>query len=168
MISGALEIFEQSWSTPANVLNILTLMIALASFFSVLLAKRAVDKTHKNTQAQIVMTLLDDYASQEMRDAITKLWDQKTRYGNDYMTEFRKRRSEDSDWDRSRRFVAHYYQKVAALYDKGLLDREFAVVVATKEQVEFYTEVIEPLEVVVNPDYGTSTFTILETLHKPR
>ena len=165
MISNVLGELYNLCNRSENVLNILTLGSVLASLILVIFTWRTVQKMHQSTQAQIIMSLLDDYASIEMRDAINELRRRKTQYANDYMAAFNSRRGEEPDWDRARRCVAHYYQKVAAMFDMGLLDKKFARVVATKEQVEFYREMIEPLEAVINPNYGPSSFNVLESLY---
>ncbi len=148
------------------VIVIATSVTAIAASVAAIASWRSVQETRKVAQSQLINSLLDDYASDAMADAMAELRGRKTRYGRDYTAEFRKRRSEEPNWEHSRRRVAHYFQKVAAMYDKGLLDKKLARIVATKKQVKFYKEVIEPLEAVVDPDYGHSSFDVLESLYE--
>ncbi len=70
-----------------------------------------------------------------------------------------------SSLDQGRRQVSHYFQKVHTLRSSGLIDDSYVRTVATKGQVEFYREILEPLEAALNPEYDRSSFDSLGGLY---
>ena len=151
------------------ILNVLTLATAVAAWVSAHQAKRAVRETHRDTQAQLVASLLDAYASEEMLDACVELERWRSKEGARFAEKFRKLRIEDYDnirqLDRARRRVSHYFQKVCTLYTSGLLDETLVRIAASRQQVMFYREVLEPLEAAVSPEYDSSSFDTLGQLY---
>ena len=132
-------------------------------------AKQAVEETRRASQAQIISSLLDAYGSEEMRIAMDELRAWKCQYGDKFADEFRRHRMEDdnkfSSLNQGRRRVSHYFQKIHTLRSSGLIDDSYVRKVATKEQVEFYREILEPLEAALNPNYDRSSFDSLGALY---
>jgi hypothetical protein len=120
-------------------------------------ARNAVIETRRASQVQIVGSLLDAYAELEILTAIKMVesWNEK-------------RITPDSEIDRARRRVAHHFQKIAHFAKSKLLDEDMLRIVATKEQVALYCQVIEPMENQINPDYDRSSFDILADLYGGR
>jgi len=138
---------------------------ALVSAVAAMCAARA---TRDATRAELVVNLLDQYASTEMHEALAELkpWQEKSKQA--IIEDFSRLETEDfaryADLDHAGRTVSHYYYKVATLFEEQYLQREDAEVVASKDQVRDYLRVIEPLEKAKNPDYSTHTFRTLARL----
>ena len=83
--------------------------------------------------------------------------------------EFRRLRQDDypsiKDIDIARRRVSHFFQKVHALHTAGHLDEPTVRIAATKGQVEFFREIIEPLEAAIGVNYDRSSFEGLGALY---
>jgi hypothetical protein len=54
--------------------------------------------------------------------------------------------------------VSHFFQKIYSLHTMGYLDEPALRMAATKGQVEFFREVIEPLEAAIDANYDRSSF----------
>jgi len=151
------------------ILAILTLAATIAAGVSALQAKRAVQETHKSMQTQSVASLLDAYASQEMLDALLKLRCWEEGKGARFAEEFRRRRTEEyesvKELDQARRRVSHHFQKIYILYSSGLLDENMVRLVAVKQQVLFYRQVVEPLEEAIGRGHDSSSFDALGELY---
>jgi len=125
--------------------------------------------THIATQAQLLRTLLDDYSNHEMLDAMLKLRRWKQKCGSGFADEFRVLRQNKYDdiidLDRARRRVSHHFAKICTLHNAGLCNERLVRVLAVKEQVEFYREIVEPLEAALNSNYDKQCFDYLGSLY---
>lgn len=150
--------------------TILQVFATLVAAIAAISAWYTVDKTHKNTQAQLIKSLLDEYGASEMLKAVRGLLEKWDLYGVEYTTEFLKQRNQKNkewyEWDDWRRRIITYFHKVVILYQDGLLDKKYARQLANKDQLRFLREKIEPLEAVVNPEYAREVFNTLESLYK--
>jgi hypothetical protein len=146
-----------------------SLVTAIAAWLSAHAAMRAATETKKATHASLIANLLDAYSSPEMLDALLKLNDFKAHYGDNYANEFRRLRIEAYDdireVDHARRRVSHFFNKIHTLKKLRHLDLPEVKEVATKGQVEFFRQVVEPLEAALNADYDRSAFESLGELY---
>lgn len=147
----------------------IALITAIAAWLSARAAKRAATETQKATQASLTGNLLDAYSSQEMLDALLQLKSFKDSYGDNFADEFRHLRIRDynaiSEVDHARRRVSHFFSKIHTLKKLDYLDQQAVKAVATKGQVEFFRQVVEPLEAALNVDYDHSAFESLGKLY---
>jgi DNA-binding transcriptional ArsR family regulator len=146
----------------------LVLFAATSAFF----AWRSANETRKATHAQLLSALLDAYAEDKMLEAMLTLRQWKQQHGNQFADQFRTLRqtnySQVIDLDRARRRVSHHFSKICTLHKAGLCDEELVRRVATEGQVQFYRELIEPLELALNPSYDSSCFSYLGSLYDVR
>lgn len=147
-------------------MNYIDTLGVIAATVAAYMAWLAADKTHKSTQAQLISSLLNEYGSDEMQEALVGLRKKWKENPTGYQKKFEEQKDVDPNWDRWRRRVSHYFHKVAVLYEDALLDRKYVARVATKEQVQFLLEVIEPLEAGNAKGYGPFMFNILGSLYE--
>jgi len=125
--------------------------------------------TRKATEGQFLKALFDDYAREDILDGMLNLHRWKAEHGNEFSEEFRKRRQKDYEsvrvQDEARRRLSHHFQKIYALKNVGVIRDRVVMALATKVQVRFYREVIEPLEEALNPSYDTDSFEYLGGLY---
>jgi hypothetical protein len=149
--------------------TVIALATAIASFIAAQAAKSAATQTRRATQAQLVSTLLDSYASPEMLDAMISLRTWVGKNGTLHADEFRRLRRDDYDLvrgvDLARRRVSHFFQKIDALHTLGFLDEPTVRAVATRGQVAFFREVVEPLEAAITVSYDRTSFDRLGALY---
>lgn len=164
------------------ILSILTLLLVIATFFSAIAAFKAAKKTHKNTQAQVIQSLLNEYSSEEMTLSINILRRLHTAYGKvKYPQEFDRLRiryledkatSEEQEqyltWDKSRRRVAHYFEKICTLDHNDLLERQYIDAVANKEQILLYEKLIKPLVHKINKESKLECYDRLKKYHQDK
>jgi hypothetical protein len=148
---------------------IIAAVAAVAAVFAAAAAWRAARATRQTTQAQLLSSLLDDYAGDEMLKAMVTLRRWKQDHGDQFADEFRSLRqknySEVEKVDHARRRVSHYFQKIHTLHTAGLMDEHLVRKAATEGQVKFFREVVEPLEAAFNPKYDRSSFKYLGDLY---
>ena len=136
----------------------LALFSTIAAFWAAKEARQSAIETRKASQAALVSELLDAYASSEMLESMISLRTFFDLNGLRFSDEFQRMRS--GDWsevkeiDHARRRVSHFFGKIHRLWAAGLIDEELTRVVATEGQVQFFREVIEPLEAALNVDYN--------------
>ncbi len=151
------------------IMVFISLVTAIAVWLSARAAMRAATETKKATHASLIANLLDAYSSPEMLDALLKLSDFKTHYGGNYANEFHRLRIDAYDKirevDHARRIVSHFFNKIHTLKRLGHLGLQEVKEVATESQVEFFREVVEPLEAALNADYDRSAFESLGELY---
>jgi hypothetical protein len=150
----------------------LALLSAVAAFWAAREARQSAIETRRATQAALISELLDSYASPEMLEAMILLRRFYEEDRGNFAERFRNLRSSDwlkvKDIDHSRRRVSHFFGKIYRLWAAGLIEEQLVRVVATEEQVQFFREVLEPLEAALSIDYDRRAFEQLGQLHGVR
>ena len=147
----------------------LTFFTGVAAWISAVAARRAAVATERAMQLQLLNSLLDAYSAPEMLNAMMQLRSWFTKHGKRAADEFRRLRQDDyaaiKEIDLARRRVSHFFQKIHSLHVAGLLDEPTVRMAATKGQVEFFREIIEPLEAAIGLNYDSSSFESLGALY---
>jgi len=134
-------------------------------------AWRSARATEKTGLAQILMKITDAYSSPEMLSGMLNLRKWQKEHPDDYDTKFAKMRNDKDEYpkirifDEDRRRYSHHFYKIWLLSDRGLVNESFVKKVATREQVDFLLEVIEPLERATNPKYDHSPFDFFRNIY---
>ena len=153
-----------------NVLGVLIAMVAaVAAWKSASAASQAAQVTRDTSVAQLMAGLMAEYSSEKMLGAMITLRRFQSEHGIEFAAKFRQKRQSDYDTvafvDKARRRVSHYFQRVVEIYDLGFLNRSSLERLATKGQIEFFLEVIEPLEEAITTDYDDRAFRFLGKMH---
>ena len=139
-----------------------TLLAAIAAWRSATAADRGAEATAKATKTQLLVSLLNSYSSDEMLDAMLILRAWTNSHGERSADQFRRLRQDDyaniRSVDQARRRASHFFQNIYTLRTAGFLEDSDVRLVATKGQVEFFREVIEPLEAAIGANYDRSSF----------
>jgi hypothetical protein len=147
---------------------IIGLIIAAVAAIAACLSAKA---TKKTSLAQILMQITDAYSSPEMLSGMLNLRNWQNEHPNDFSTKFAEMRNDKDEYakiqnlDEDRRRYSHHFYKIWLLSDRGLVNKGFVKKVATREQVDFLLEVIEPLELAINPKYDHSTFDFFRNIY---
>lgn len=136
-----------NWEAVTASAAVVAAVIAAASAFAAFRAARA---ARNAVQAQLLIILLTDWGSAEMRRASNELvsW-------RDSNAETR--RNLASAMQPYRQALSLYFQKVHELRRNGLISKGVVRSVASHGQATLYLA-IEPLERLNNPQYDTSSF----------
>ncbi len=143
---------------------------AVSAFFSWRSSRDAANAA----QATLYRTFQEEYASDEMGDALRRLSEWYWRFKDqklDFASEWKKQwesadpeaRAEARAVDESRRRVSHFFGAIADLRDNRLLSRPIARRLASLSG-DLVFVVVEPLEKKRNPEYNKSHFDILASL----
>ena len=131
-----------------------------------------------NNMANIELTLLKDYARDDVLEAMKDLRDFQIE-GN-YNNKKKSRQKMNSDFivtkvsnprkfdrlDAHRRRISHHFQIIYKLKKKEAIDSETFMDLVEKEQAKFYLEIIEPLEGGMNnPNYHQDSFDLIGGLY---
>lgn len=124
-------------------------------------------------QVPLFSALVDEYRDSPMLEAMRSLkeWQQKYQggaggAGEEFRRRLRERYDEEAKLvDHARRRVAGYFQKICVCWELHLLTEEYVRRLANRSQVEFYREVVEPLEEALNPAYDRACFEKLGALY---
>jgi hypothetical protein len=154
----------------AITLSTLLLVIsALAAAFSAYFAQRSVKSIWMASQAQLVSTLLDSWASKDMLDACIELTAWKKDHGESFAEDFKRLRCGEYDSvrliDHARRLISHHFQKVYTLGKERLLEKRLVLNVVDEWQANLYCTIVEPLEAAVRPDYDKSSFVYFAAMY---
>ena len=123
------------------------------------IARRAADDARKGAHATILSGLIDEYKAPEMHDAMAMLREYTARSGlvtEKFSQDLQREFGSVSPSNAARRRVSTYFDKVWAVHK--ILGDEHLDLCMTKGQVEFYREVIEPLEAALNIKYNREPF----------
>lgn len=157
----------QFWADAISLASaIIALLTAFASFRAASAAKLAATATQQATQAQLMNTLLDSYASPQMHSDLRDLQDWFKKHGQRATDEFRiARQGQAHNVDEARRRISHYFQKIYKLKVSGFLDEAAVRAVADEGQVSFLRNYVEPLEGAISSSYDRSSFDGLGKLY---
>jgi hypothetical protein len=155
---------------PKPMPNTISTLGVLAAFLAALFAALSANETRKTTQAQLMATMLDQYAEDNMLKAIRSWKDFVCSSDEDHVPRYIKEEEEKTDLykdlDQKRRLISHFFLKVSRLYDKKLIDKKVVESVSHKEKVEFVKYIIEPIEREIHPKlYERYDFEILQKFH---
>jgi len=146
-------------------LGVVALATAIAAGVSAKEAAHSARETHRSTQAQLLSGLLDDYASQDMQDAINLLRRWREKHGETFAQDFGKLHGRPvrigRALDHARRRVAHYFEKVCELYNRHFIDADVLEAAAGRDQAGIHLDLIEPMEAVIRADYDRTSFQTL-------
>ena len=147
----------------------LLVISALAAAFSAYFAQRSVKSIWMASQAQLVATLLDSWASKDMLDACIKLTEWRKDHGECFAEDFKRLRCGEYDSirliDDARRLISHHFQKVYILGKERLLEKRLVLNVVDEWQANLYCTIVEPLEAAVRPDYDKSSFVYFSAIY---
>jgi len=155
----------EEWQLPILLLG---LIIAACAAIAAWRSARATEKTGL---AQILMKITDAYSSPEMLSGMLNLRKWQKEHPGDFAAKFAEMRNDKDEYakiknlDEDRRRYSHHFYKIWLLSDRGLVNKSFVKKVATREQVDFLLEVIEPLELEINPKYDHSTFDFFRNIY---
>lgn len=164
-----------------TVIIILTGVTAVAALLAAGGAWWSAVVTKRTAQGQLSASLLYDYSSKDMLDALKRLlnlWYMKDQGGDFYSwleewKELRKsiktgnHRIDDARHiDEARRRVSHYFFTALELYEnKKCINRGFLEVICKGKGFERLYQVVEDLEQAINADYDRSQFDRLLKFH---
>jgi hypothetical protein len=181
VITAALNFFTALFQAAIEIVALVTtstcscIGIFIAAGAAVF-AARSAQETRQNTQAQVANSLLDAYATPEMRGSVLEVLKFAHGHGLDFAEDYRNDRYH-AGYNRdllepARRQLSHHYKKAAILAQHGLIDRKLLKSVISKDQVGVAVTYVEPLDVVLAEKVTHSedprwTYSILRELHPP-
>ena len=127
-------------------------------------------------RANVVDSVMKDYARDEILISMRKLRKFKNHFASDDEGRIRMNSAfielEDTDikkfddLNQSRRMVSHHFQRIFRLRKTGVINDDLLRDFVTKQQAEFYLEIIEPLEGGKhNPNYIRESFNAFRDLY---
>lgn len=129
-------------------------------------------KLQKSTEADITMKLTDIYSSPKMLEGMRALRNFQRKFGADFAKVFAELREKEygkvKREDEARRRYSHYFYRMRLLLDTHAINKAYMKKVVHPEHVNFYFEVIVPMEMAINPNYDKITFDTFRNLHKTR
>ena len=125
-------------------------------------ATRAAADARAGARATVLSELLKDYDSPDMHSAMAHLDDYQLRHGVSFPTRFKEQIDREPGTvtreNGARRKVSTYFDNVLAMYKLGMLGSKELNLCMTKDRVQFYRDVIEPLEAALNLGYNREPF----------
>jgi hypothetical protein len=155
----------EEWEWPILLIG---LIIAACAAIAAWRSARATEKTGL---AQILMQITDAYSSPEMLSGMLNLLKWQNEHQKDFAAKFAEVRRDKGEYakiknlDEDRRRYSHHFHKIRLLSNRGLVNKSFVKKVASREQVDFLLEVIEPMERAMNPKYDHSTFDFFRNIY---
>ena len=120
-------------------------ILALAAVTASFLAYKSIQTNFKSREAELLNSLLKEYATKEMGDSVRQLHNFKRNnpdVGKKYKEIFR----EGSSLDLSRRRVSHYYQRIEKLLEEKYVTQKFADIVCSPRIDNFLKLTLIPIE----------------------
>lgn len=144
---------------------------AVATFGLVLVTLTYVIITRQAHTANVIDTIMRDYARQEIFDAMRKL-----RKYNDHFNDREKlfrayhelRYTNENEFERLndyRRLVSHHFLRIYYLRKTGAINDKLMRELSNKFKTIFYLEIIEPMEGGNNPNYNNNSFNYYRKLY---
>jgi hypothetical protein len=148
---------------------LLPLIGVLIAAGAAIAAWRSARAAEKAVSAQILMQIMDAYSSPEMLSGMIRLNEFKGTYKENFAGIFAKTRvsnyNEIKIVDEDRRRFSHHFSKIWRLFESGLVNEKVIKQVATRGQVDFLLEIIEPLEKAINSEYNRVHFDFFRNLY---
>jgi len=151
------------------IANSIALVATIYAAFATKAAREATREARRSTQAQLLGSIMDAYASPETLAAMKHLRDWEREHGQSFALDFQRLRHTDyvqvRDLDHARRRVSSHFYKIHVLKKQALLTDDLIREVFTEGQAKFYREVLEPLEEAIEHTPGPSCFDALGALY---
>ena len=150
-----------------GILALIAAVAAIAAWRAAKASKQSADESRKTAISQVIVQITSEYASSDMLRGMKRLREWKNTHGVNFAEEFKARLdgkegdAEELNEDR-RRFSLHMH-KIRLLSERGVIDQE-TVEALTMDKTSFFSEIIEPLEEILDPNYDRTTFTFFKTL----
>ena len=126
------------------------LISSFAAAIAAIAAWKAVHATNRNTEAQIVIQLRNEFSSQTLHDSFKKLRMFKDENEGVFSSEFIKLKETNhdkyQDLNDARRIVKGYYQKLYSLDINKLIRRDLLHSLIGDDQKKYMLEILEPFE----------------------
>ncbi len=123
--------------------------------------KELVEQSRKANEAELAVMLTDIYSSPEMLRGMRLLRHWQRDKGEGFAGVFALWRETQYHLveaeDHARRLYSHYFYRIRLLLELGVLNVGYIRTVVQLEQVEFYFDVIVPMEKAMNPNYDRRT-----------
>ena len=156
-----LDLILAPWAW-AVIATLVAIWSALSAHASKRISERAEKNALRGSQATIISGLLDAFSSLEMYEAMVLLREYTLKHPVPFTAKFKddvkSEIGKPSAINSARRLVSTHFDKVWVMCRHGIFEDEQLRLCLTKGQVEFYREVIEPLECVLNMDYSREPF----------
>lgn len=153
--------------------ELISLIAAIGVVGAAIAAWRAAYEANKNLRAQLVINITDAYGAPEILNAMKELraFERKhynyrpNGFANKFLEERNKGSEEGNRLDHCRRIVTHHFLKILRMRRLKLINDSFVKEVAPPGQAKFLFEVIEPLELIINPKVDTAIFDMFRQLY---
>lgn len=144
---------EFDWNIAASIATVLAVVSApLLAWWGI---RAAAKLNAQATESGLLMTLMDQYASQEMVDDLRVLVSWKTDKREDFAGKWRTALDQGDataqQVDAARRRVKQYFFKPLRLYENGHVGLPFLKTAAAMDGLNVLTEVVKPMEAALNP-----------------
>jgi hypothetical protein len=131
-------------------------LAALASVAAAWGSRASALATRRAAEAALIASFLDVYFNPKMADALRTLREWKDAHQLDFVGEFRSGVSRGDpkaqQVDQSRRYVKSYFRKIVSLIQTNMISEPAAQVMGRVAALELYYEIIDPLELAIDPD----------------
>lgn len=119
--------------------------MAAAAVITAILAYKTIQTNHKSREAELLNSLLTEYATKEMSDSVRQLQNFK-RNNADVAKKYKETYKDGNSLDLSRGRVSNYYQKIEKLLREKYVSQKFADVVCPPRLDLFLKLTIIPIE----------------------
>ena len=119
--------------------------LAVGAVITAFLAYKSIQSNHKSREAELLNTLLKEYATKEMRDSVKQLHNFK-RNNSDVAKKYKETYRDGISLDLSRSRVSYYYQRIEKLLREKYVSKKFADVVCPPRIDDFLKLTIIPIE----------------------
>jgi len=120
-------------------------ILAVAAVSTAYLAYKSIQSNHKSREAELLNSLLKEYATKEMRDSVNQLQNFK-RNNPDVAKKYKETYGAGNSLDISRRRVSQYYQRIEKLLREKYVSKKFADVICSPHIADFLKLTIIPIE----------------------
>ena len=151
---------------------IVAALSALAAFWAAFEAKRSAAATQDSAkatmdtaEAALIKSFFDDYFDQTMSDALRVLagWKEQhdKAFASSWIQLLLSNDPEASQVDRARRKVKSYFEKAVHIYSAGVVRPSVFRQIVYVAALNVYYDVLDPLELALNPDRSSATKDLL-------
>jgi len=120
-------------------------ILAVAAVIAAFLAYKSIQTNFKSREAELLNSLLKEYATKEMLDSVRQLHNFK-RNSPDVAKKYKETYKDGNSLDLSRRKVSHYYQRIEKLLREKYVSQKFADIVCPPRIDHFLKLTIIPIE----------------------
>jgi hypothetical protein len=141
---------------------------AIAAISSAVIAGKAVKNGRKIADAQVLVRFRERYSEDQMSRDLRLLRDWKEQQGERFAViwheRFLIRETGAMDVDAARRRVSHYFSWIGELYNGSFISKQMALLLYKLDGSEVFLEIVEPLDAILNPNYGKKAYDTLKKL----